>query len=92
MIKMTDKIIGPFVDRNLDNPDFVWIALERRLKALEEKIGPSPQPPDIGDGLIVVGNTLKVNTQDPVTASGLPASSGSVYREFEKVDTILSRI
>ena len=94
---MTDKIIGPFVDRNLDNPDFVWTAIERRLSDLEEKIkpgpGPTPQPTGIGKGLKVVGNTLMVDTKDPVTSgSDLPASSGSLYREFEKAETILNAI
>lgn len=92
-----NTVIGPYDDRNLDNPDFVWTSIERRLKALEEKIkpepGPTPQPTGIGKGLKVVGNTLMVDYKDPVTAgSDLPASSGSLYREFEKAETILNRI
>lgn len=91
---MANKVIGPKVDRNLDNPEMAWISLEKRLKALEEGGGGGGYSSlTIGPGLAVVNGAITVHTTSNTDGqSTLPFSSDGLFETFGKVETLLDRV
>lgn len=50
-------------------------------------------PEDLGNGLLLVGNTITLNVSDKMsTNEKLPITSNAVYEQLEIADTILQRI